>query len=351
MLRRVVALFSLAALAALVSIPFASACPPKTDHAADVTVKPYQLVRISAKNVDPKAALIWRVNPSKDVSRATSPRGVLEFVAPPGVYTVELLVIKNDADGGLTVEEESITVEIESPGDRKPPAPNPPAPEPKQPDPKKPDPANALGRITFGTAGCTATVIGPRRADGRWDVLTAAHCVTRAGQRGVMMTKGGQKLNLTVVSLHTDPDCAWLVTDETPADLPFAIIAEKNPALGAKVWHSGYGVDKPGNREDGEITGVEDANGQLKMSLSVSSGDSGGGIFRADTGELVSCVCCTTHKGAKAHVWGCSAEVARRLRPGASSDGWAPAKMPKREPCSPVPLTLSRKGLAEWLTK
>lgn len=64
--------------------------------------KPHALVRLKAEGVDAKAAILWRVHPSKDVQRATSPRGVLEFAAHPGTYEVELLVISN-ADGNLTV--------------------------------------------------------------------------------------------------------------------------------------------------------------------------------------------------------------------------------------------------------
>jgi hypothetical protein len=53
----------------------------------------------------------------------------------------------------------------------------------------------------------------------------------------------------------------------------------------------GYGVDKPGNKETGHMVSGPDGNGQLRMNLSVSSGDSGSGTIRADTGELVAVVC------------------------------------------------------------
>lgn len=306
-----------------------------------VKYKPYTLVRIKADNVDPKAGIIWRVYPKDNVQRATTPRGVLEFVAPPGIYQVECLVIKNGEGGAIDVEEQSVTIEIESCCDKVPPLPMPPTPDPKKPEPKKPDPANALGQIQFGPFGCTATVIAPRRSDGKWDVLTAAHCVEHVGPggKGKMKLKDGRTLGVTVVSVHDKPDCAWLTTDDAGlADLSFATIAEKNPERGAKIWHAGYGIDKPGNREDGEITVGQDSNGQLEMSLSVSSGDSGGGIFRNDTGELISCVCCTTSKGNKARVWGCAAEVARKYRPGAAADtgDWQPREMPTRNVMHPI---------------
>ena len=75
--------------------------------------KPHSLVRLRAEGVDAKAALLWRVHPSKGVERATTPRGVLEFAAHPGTYEVELLVITN-TDGTLSVEEARVSVTIES---------------------------------------------------------------------------------------------------------------------------------------------------------------------------------------------------------------------------------------------
>lgn len=314
-------------LVAVLSFGLCVSLPARADE-PQIKVKPFKLVRIVADGVDPKAALVWRVTPSKDVSKATSPRGVLEFVAPPGVYLVELLVITSGPDGALSVDEKSVTVEIESLVPDKP-------PPPKQPDAKKPDAQKALGQIQFGNAGCTATVIGPRRADGKWDVLTAAHCITNVGQRGTLKLKDGRALGITAKVLSKrsgdgGPDCCWCVTDDVIEDMPFAVIAEKNPDIGVTIWHAGYGIDKPGNREDGEITGAEDSNGQLQMFLSVSSGDSGGGIFRDDTNELISVVCCTTKKGAKADVWGCSAEVARKLRPKSNAGEKVP--MPIRVP-------------------
>jgi len=118
--------------------------------------KPHSLVRLRAESVDAKAALLWRVHPSKGVQRATSPRGVLEFAAHPGTYEVELLVIRT-AGEGLQVDEARVTVEVEQ---CQPVPPLPPRPDPKPPGGGKLDPVNALGRIRFGSAGCTATVTG-----------------------------------------------------------------------------------------------------------------------------------------------------------------------------------------------
>jgi hypothetical protein len=282
--------------------------------------KPHALVRLRAEGVEPKAALLWRVHPSQGVQRATSPRGLLEFAAHPGTYDVELLVISN-TDGALSVEEARTIVTIESCT---------PAP-PKPPGDGKLDPVNALGRIRFDNAGCTATIVGPRRPDGRWDVLTAAHCVTGVGQRGSLMLKDGRTLGLRVVAYYPRPDVAWCLTDDVIADLPYAMIARENPKPGTAIWHRGYGVDQPGNREEGEVESGEDANGQLRMRLSVSSGDSGGGIFRADTNELVSVVCCTSDMARKAWMWGAATEVIRRTRPRADAGiGWEPVPIPLR---------------------
>ena len=52
------------------------------------------------------------------------------------------------------------------------------------------------------------------------------------------------------------------------------------------------------------MTAGPDSNGQLQFRLSVSSGDSGSGIFRADTGEVVGVVCCTSGLGVNAAMWG-----------------------------------------------
>jgi hypothetical protein len=299
--------------------------------AGETKYKPHSLVRLRAEGVDAKAALLWRVHPSKDVQRATTPRGLLEFAAHPGTYEVELLVIRAVGDG-LQVDEARVTVEIEPCQPVPPTPPAPPKPDPKPPGDGKLDPAGALGRIRFSNAGCTATVIGPRRSDGRWDVLTAAHCVSGVGARGTLTLKDGRSLGLRVVAHHPTPDVAWCVTEDIVADLPYALIAARNPEPGTAIWHMGFGVDRPGNREEGTVIERENAQGQLRMILSVSSGDSGGGIFRVDTNELISVVCCTSGMGRRVSMWGCSAEVAQRTRPkGTDTEGvWMPVPIPLR---------------------
>jgi hypothetical protein len=305
---------------------------PPVRITGETKYKPHSLVRLRAEGVDPKAAILWRVHPAKDVQRATTPRGVLEFAAHPGTYEVELLVIQQ-ADGGLVVEESQITVVVEGCGQV------PPKPEPRTPG--KTNAEQAIGKLRFGNAGCTATVIGPRRADGKWDVLTASHCTGGPGSRGSFTLKDGRTLAVTVAARNTDADITWLVTDAVVDDLPFANLAARNPPVGTEVWHMGYGIDRPGNREDGRVTGAETADGQLQMELSVSSGDSGGGIFRADTNELVAVVCCTTERGRKTLMFGGSAEQANRMRPAAKTDAdaWEPLA---------IPVCVAKKTDLEW---
>ncbi|MFO0880738.1 MAG: trypsin-like peptidase domain-containing protein [Gemmataceae bacterium] len=343
-------IFALLLLAYLAAPPAEAA---ELRIAGGTKYKPHSLVRLRAEGAEPKAALLWRVHPSKDVQRASSPRGVLEFVAHPGTFEVELLSIATAPDGALSVQEARVTVTIESctpvPPLPLPPQPAPPGTQPPQPPPGgggKLDPPAALGRIRFGSAGCTATVIGPRRPDGRWDVLTAAHCVSGVGARGEMSLKDGRKLRIRVVTHHRGPDCAWCVTEDPVEDLPYANLAEKDPEPGTKIWHAGYGVDKPGNREDGEIMDRVNGQGQLRMRLSVSSGDSGGGILRTDTNEVISTVCCTSGMARAVSMWGAATEVIRRARPRPTRDviqdedldGWRPVPIPERiEKPTPVP--------------
>lgn len=287
------------------------------------------LVSLRAEGVDAKAAILWDVYPMDGVQLANNPRGVFEFVAEPGKYSVQLIVLATTPDGGLNATRQRVTVEVCECDKPKPPGPTPPGPVPPTPPGSgKLDPVNALGRIQFGNAGCTATVIGPRRADGRWDVLTAAHCVSGVGARGRMQLKDGRTLTLTVVVHERNADLAWCTTDEKFEDLSYAHVAATNPAPGTNVWHMGYGVDRPGNREDGVITGGEDSSGQIRMELNVSSGDSGGGIFRTDTGELISTVCCTKAPGRRIDVWGASPNAINRGRAQVAKDEWVPVDIP-----------------------
>jgi hypothetical protein len=303
-------------LAAFVAAATAATSPPPAlQIAGETKYRPHTLVRLRAEGADPRAGLIWRVHPTRGVERASSPRGVLEFAAPPGSYEVELLAITAAPDGSLQIDEARVTIEIE------PPAPAPPSPRPN------PSPMAALGAITFDHKGCTATILGPRRTDGRWDILTAAHCTASIGDKGSLTLKDARRLAVTVTVRNPAADLAWLVTeDATLADLPFAVLADSDPLPGTSVWHAGYGQDNPGVPKEGTVLGGPHTDGNLSLSLSVSHGDSGGGIFRTDTNELIAVVSRTTNIGQRALMFGCAASTARaqRPRPGPTICPWRP---------------------------
>lgn len=217
-----------------------------------------------------------------------------------------------------------------------PPPPTTPAPPPTAPKPEpKPTPLAAIGRIQVGNSGCTATVIGPRRDDGRWHLLTAAHCVTRVGESGTMRLRDGRTIGFVVAAIDRTADACWLLTTDTPAELPFALLAETTPPAGSKVWHAGFGVDNPANREDGQVKAGANQKGQSQFWLSVSPGDSGGAICFDDSGRVISPVCCTTRLAGPGDVWGASPESCRRLLGQVVFDvfdGWKPVEMPQVMP-------------------
>jgi hypothetical protein len=103
---------------------------------ADKTYEQYKLVRLAAENVPPKAGVVWRVRPGRDVDRSSqTDRNKLEFVAPPGAYDVEILVVTVAADGQVQIDESTTTITI----------------GPKQPDP--PGPGDPLAEALRGIYG------------------------------------------------------------------------------------------------------------------------------------------------------------------------------------------------------
>lgn len=219
---------------------------------------------------------------------------------------------------------------------------DPPSPRPAPPAPvPSPDPLAAICRITLGSAGCTATVISPQRADGRWYLVSAAHCTTAVGQRGTATTRGGRSFGFRVVSRVPGADVAWLLSDDPLDNLPFAEIAQENPAVGDEVWHAGFGVDKPANTERGTVLALPNRDGQIEYRLSVSSGDSGGGIIHTRTGRLLSPVCCTTSPSRVGRVWGAGPEAIAAAAPADRvGHDWVPVPIPTRpdpEPVAPAP--------------
>lgn len=283
-----------------------------------VEYDPHDLVKLRAVGADEKAGYLWDVYPFGKIQRATTSPDLLEFSAHPGVYDVVVRAISVGEKGGFDIREARTTVTIKS--CHPPTPPDPPKPQPPQPAPPGKggtlDPENAIGRIAFGNAGCSATVIHPRRSDGRWDILTAAHCIGSVGQVGtITMPKTNKRYTVKVVKFDRTCDLCWLVTSEPIDDIEYAHLSKTVPAVGSGVWHRGYGVDRPRNKEVGTLSAHANSQGQLRFDLSVSSGDSGGGIFRADTNEVISSVCCTMGKGVKTAMWGGSCEIAWKMRP------------------------------------
>lgn len=247
------------------------------------------------------------------------------------VVVVGSLIAALAARWGVDVPPLPIPIRLEvQPSEGSPAAP-PVSPPAVPPDTRKPDPTKAVGRLLVGTSGCSCTVIGDRRSDGTHLVASAAHCVSAIGDTGRVVL-GSVRFGVRVVAMDKSADIAWLVSDGSEGVVPFAVMAGRSPGAGTRIWHQGFGVDVPGNREEGSIVfDGETPDGQLRMMLSVSSGDSGGGIFRVDTGEWVSCVCCTRSPGNLAGVFGCSVERARRIMPTSPSSefvDWKPLPVP-----------------------
>lgn len=171
------------------------------------------------------------------------------------------------------------------------PAPQPKAPAPPPPIlPKQADAVQATARYSSSGVGCTCTILGPTPRKGYVAVLTANHCVGRVGRTFHVILKDGRRFEAITIAVDAQADCALGVikTDEV---VPYAKIAATDPEPGTKVWQAGYGQGKPEKRYDGVVEKV--GGSQTQMRIQFFKGDSGGGIFRDDTNELVSVVCCT----------------------------------------------------------
>ena len=87
--------------------------------AGETNYGPYELVRLKASECDPKATIRWRVTPDADVLRADTPIELLQCVAPPGNYVVDLLAVKVVGEKA-EIEEARVTVRISSYKDKRP---------------------------------------------------------------------------------------------------------------------------------------------------------------------------------------------------------------------------------------
>lgn len=192
-----------------------------------------------------------------------------------------------------------------------------PTPEPPNPDKPPPigkfDPWNAIGKLTFQGGYCSGTVISPRMEDGRWVIVTAAHCNSRPGTRATFVQRSGVSRQVTCVAANREADIAIYHTDAGQGEMSFTNLATGTPSPGTAVFHGGFGRHNPGNREEGRVIGGPNGDGQVQYELSVSPGDSGGGICMTDKGELLSPVCCTTRLDGPGRVWGGSPEMIRKM--------------------------------------
>ncbi len=193
--------------------------------------------------------------------------------------------------------------------------PEPPPPKPEPPPPPSPDPIQAIGKLALQGSFCSATVVGPRRPDGRWWIVSAAHCFGGAGTgvKGTFITRAGSPTPVTCVGIDRTSDIAILATDERYESLAHVMVAENTPPPGTTIQHGGFGQHLPGNIEAGQVTQLPNQQGQVRYKLSVSPGDSGGGILMTVGGQLLSPVCCTTCLGCLGDVWGGSPERIRRM--------------------------------------
>lgn len=148
------------------------------------------------------------------------------------------------------------------------------------------DPMAASVRISSGNSGCSGTLFRMDATDQYW-LLTCAHCVRSAGASVDVFGDGGMRLRGVVDRLDRRADICLVRLDERSRKYPVAKIAASPPGVGVEVWHHGFGVDRPGNVERGRVHSAGDSSRNATYQLRLSSGDSGSGIFRQDTGELV----------------------------------------------------------------
>jgi len=218
-------------------------------------------------------------------------------------------------------------------GSRQLPPPTVPPPEEKPPTATPPaaNPLDALGRLAMSGGYCSATPITPLGSDGTQTLLSAAHCVKSVGETCQFFTRAGRMVRVSVKSINREADACLLVTEELREPLPYLLIATETPAVGTAVFHAGFGTHVPGNVERGRILQRDTGSGQVMFELSVSPGDSGGGICVDSSGRLISPVCCTTRIAAVGQVFGARPEVVLKmvLSPASFVD-LPPMQMPMR---------------------
>ena len=190
-----------------------------------------------------------------------------------------------------------------------------PAPPPK-PEPTK-EPIRAVVRVIMSGGYCSGTIVGAPRKDGTVTIVTAAHCLRAVGERVTLHTLhdtgNTRSFAATAIAIDRTADAAILVSESPQPGLPWLPLATETPEVNTAIWHAGFGQDQPGNVEKGRVLAKPNRDGQTQYWLSVSPGDSGGGIMLDSQGRLLSPVCCTTNLAAPGNVWGAAPEVLQRM--------------------------------------
>jgi hypothetical protein len=212
-----------------------------------------------------------------------------------------------------------------------PPSVPPSVPPPDITAPPAANPLDALGRLAMSGGYCSATPISPIGKDGKQTILSAAHCVKSVGEACQFFTRSGRMVRATVTAINREADASLLVTEELREPLPYLLLATETPPVNTVVFHAGFGTDQPGNVERGRILQRDTGSKQVMYSLSVSPGDSGGGICTDATGRLLSPVCCTTRLAAVGQVFGARPEeLVKMVLSPASFVDVPPMRMPMR---------------------
>jgi hypothetical protein len=238
---------------------------------------------------------------------------IIVFTGAPGKYVVKIVKVYED----YRIEFENIVVVITPRKGEPKPDPKPePKPEPNpEPDTKpKPDQGEpneswnaykAVVKIETGVSMCSATAI--TQLDEDVTLVTAAHCVSRIGQKIRVTPRNNPAFDAYVVAIDRDADLSVL---RGKSKNKLNTVGLAKAVLGERVWHCGFGIDKPGNIEKGHV--VQLGRKQNVYYLNVSSGDSGGGIFNYK-GEWLGAVCCTMSRGMPANVWAGNVDSLRPL--------------------------------------
>lgn len=153
---------------------------------------------------------------------------------------------------------------------------------------------DAAVRVTnsaFTGAG-SGTCIDYDAASGDMLVLSACHIFYDSNPRDPIDARGpaevimfdGTKLRGPMLGMYTirGGDCA-LLRVHTGKPYPYVPLRESPPEVGSTVYKVGFPAWKKGLRDVGTGTVAEVANGELFTRMKIESGDSGGGVFSADS--------------------------------------------------------------------